>query len=196
MLDLPYTPTGHEETAVFLAVAVVVAALAYLRYHADESLFSAHAAFWHPIRRYLLTPADDILEHVPYLYTRTTVPSREALDPLDITLSDLTADLDRAGYTRQPLASLATFRPTGETERASFARYFGPESTRVPAFLRRYQIHVRPFGEDGEIVPTAHIEYNPWRPDLALPHLFGVGLTPAPDALAADLGIDPTPYDA
>lgn len=170
-----------------LAVAAVIATLGYWRLTADERWFAPDAWFWFPLRRAIGAPLDRLLEPIPLLYAKTSVTRPEHVATLDITLEQLHEDLEAAEYEPQPLASIADDW-NGRTERSSWARYYGPKyaegwwpqrvTNALPEWTRRRQVHVRPFADDvdGPVTATAHAEYNPWRPLLALAHLLGIGL--------------------
>lgn len=195
MLDLiPY----DVDPVLFGAIAIVIGLLGLARWHADPRLWSPRMNwFWNPIRRAAVPLLDAPLSKLPGAGAKTSVSEDEIVAKnLDITLEELRSDLAGASYVIRWLASVATFAPSGETERGSFARYHGPKPLGLeglPDWLRRYQVHVRPFGPDGELTVTAHFEYNPWHPLYALPHLLGIGLDAERGvAMAAeDLDVEP-----
>lgn len=194
MIDL----IPHDlEPVPYLAVALAVSLLGAARLHASDRWWCPNLAwFWWPIRRVLWPPLDHALASVPGAYAKTTVSEREVInhETWDITLEELHEHFADVGYEAQPLASIARYRHTDELERSSLAYYAGPKPfglEGLPEWLRRYQVHVRPFGPDGHITVTAHHEYNPWRPGLALPHLLGIGLNAerGVEIAAAHLGV-------
>lgn len=171
----------------FVAVGFVVALFAGARVHASDRWWCPDAAwFWWPLRRLLWPPLDVALAHVPYGFAKTRVTYDEIVAVnLDVTHEEYLERVTRTGYEAQPLASIARLDEdagvtgAGQLERSSIARYVGPKPLGLeglPEWLRRYQVHRRVYGPDGELTDTAHFEYNPWRPDLALPHLLGIGL--------------------
>ena len=172
-----------------IGVGAVVAVFVAARLHASDRWWCPELAwFWWPLRRLVWPVFDHALESVSTtlpleLYAKTVVREDEVVATLDLTLEELHADLAAAGYEAQPLASLAKAAfetdavDAGDVERSSLARYYGAKPFGYgPEWLRRRQVHVRPFGEDGALTITAHAEANPYRPDLALAHLLGHGL--------------------
>ena len=183
------------DPAVFFPVTVVVALLVLGRIHASDRWWCPELAwFWWPLRSVLWPLFDKALEPVPVLFARSRVPERELVARLDITLEELHADVAALGGEAQPLSSKARDW-LGRRERSSLAIYHGPKPLGLdglPEWTRRYQIHIRPFGPDGILWVTAHHEYNPWVPWLAVPHVLGIGLDSERGVrLAAEkLGID------
>lgn len=190
-IPIPY----DLEPGLYVAVGLAVASLALARIYSDERLFGATAVFWTPLRLVALPTLDKVLATLP-IPAKTTVREREIVtEGLDLTLENLRDDLADAGYEKQPLASIGRLETTGDLERGSFARYLGDKpfgAEQLPNWLRKYQVHVRPFGEDGDLTLTAHHEYNPWHPLYALPHALGYGLDAEKGVklAAEDLGIE------
>lgn len=178
------------EPQLYIPVAVAIALLVIARIHASPRWWCpSMGLFWNPLRMAIWPAADHALARVPFLYAKTRVNRDEYAATLEISIDELRDDLSNAGYEVQPLSSLARDWD-GRIERGSFARYYGKRLfPRAPDWLRRKQVHVRPFGRDGSLDVTAHTELNPWRPDLALPHMFGIGLEAAPEMVADDLDI-------
>ncbi len=190
----------------YLAVGLAVTLLAIARLQTSDRIWAPSCrALWSPLRRFLWPVLDEAFAHVPGLYAKTTVRDDEVVvEGLDISLCDLLDDLEAAGYEYQPLASLARFDPSssrgvaGEVERASLARYHGDRvggglTVGFPDwFVRNRQVHIRPYGADGNLTVTAHDEYNAWNPVFALHHLGGIGLDAdrGVQLAAADLGIE------
>jgi hypothetical protein len=177
---IPQLPTGAE-----WAIATGVAVLVYARVRADERWFAPSARFWFPLRRYLGLPLDRALEFVPLLYAKTSVYEKELVATVGWSVKETNDALAAAGYEPQPLASVAVDW-LGRVERSSWVRYYGPKPLEgfvpqailepLPEWTRRRQVHARPFGfdEEGPMSITAHDEFNPWRPMLALPHMLGI----------------------
>lgn len=200
-------PIPYDADAVAWAlIGLTVALLGAARIHSSDRWWCPELAwFWNPIRRVVAPPLDTVLERVPFAFGKSTVYEREIVATgLDVTIEDLREDLADAGYEVQPLASLARFDPSSDleiaadVERGSYARYYGDRvggeyTSGLPDWLvRKRQVHIRPFGDDGELTITAHAEYSAWNPVYALPHLLGIGLDPqrGVEKAADDLGID------
>lgn len=185
------------DPTVYVPVVLAISILAIGRIHASPRWFCPNLAwFWNPIRIIVWPIFDKAFASVPFLYAKTTVNRSEYAATLAITMDELRSDLSDVGYEAQPLSSLAKDWE-GRVERGSFARYYGkPLFPGAPNWLRKKQVHVRPFGRNGAIDVSAHSEYNPYHPLFALPHLFGIGLTPAPEMVANDLGIQTEDYEA
>jgi hypothetical protein len=176
----PQIPVGSE-----WAVVAGIVVLVYVRVQADERWFSPEARFWFPLRWYVGLPLDRMLESVPLLYAKTSTLERELVATVEWSVEETNDELAAAGYEPQPLASVAVDW-LGRLERSSWVRYYGPKPLEgflpqrllapLPEWTRRRQIHARPFAfdEDGPTSITAHDEFNPWRPMLALPHMLGI----------------------
>jgi len=177
---IPRLPGGTE-----WAIVAGVVVLVYVRVQADERWFGPSARFWFPLRRYVGLPLDRLLESVPMLYAKTSVYEKELVATVEWSVEETNDALAAAGYEPQPLASVAVDW-LGRLERSSWVRYYGPKPLEgflpqrllapLPEWTRRRQIHARPFAfdEDGPTSITAHDEFNPWRPMLALPHMLGI----------------------
>lgn len=196
--------------ATHAAVGAVVLLFGIARLHTSPKMWSPNRRdFWNPLRRYVWPPIDRAAASVPYLYAKTSVTDGEVIvTGLGLTIEELAADLEAAGYEAQPLSSIARLDVDGapgdgELERLSAARYYGdrvgegilpaPVLDALPEWaVRKRQIHVRPFGPDGDLTVTAHDEYNPWCVPYALPHFFGTTLNAERGvAIAAvDLGLE------
>jgi len=175
------------DLAAFVAVGALVGLLSAARMHASDRWWCPDLAwFWWPLRRFVLPPVDAALGHLPLVMAKTRVRDNEIVaTELDVTHEEYLERVTRTGYEAQPLASIARLEESadvagaGQLERSSIARYHGPKPfglEGLPDWLRRYQVHRRVYGEDGNLTDTAHHELNPWRPDLALPHLLAIGL--------------------
>ena len=170
-------PDGVEPLP-YLAIAALVTLVGLARIHASDRWWCPEMGWlWNPLRLIVWPLFDKALTSVPFAFAKTTVYPDEVVNdrPWTLTLDEVREWLCDAGYEAQPLSSVASYSETGERERGSFARYYGPKPVGAPEWMRRYQVHVRPFGPDGAITLTAHAELNPWRPDLALPHLLAIG---------------------
>lgn len=189
------------EPLPYVAVGAAVALIAAARLHASPRWWCPDLAwFWWPLRRYALPPLDKLLESTPVIYAKTRVRANEIVaEGLDVTHDEYLEMVGVTDYEAQPLASIARLTDdvdasgAGELERSSVARYAGPKPFGIeglPDWLRRYQIHRRAFGPDGDLTETAHWELNPWRPDLALPHLLAIGFDAERGVKAAETDLE------
>ena len=175
MIEIPY----DADPLLYVAFAILVSLFVVARMHSHPDIWDAKSGrFWYPLRRWILTPVDDLVEHIPLLYTKTTVSENEYITTLDWTHTDFLRHAQERGFEAQPLASIAKDW-NGNIERSSIAYYYGAKLfPGAPNYLRKYQLHIRPFGEDKELTITGHTEYSPWHPVYALPHFLGIGLKP------------------
>lgn len=191
MLDDPSLP-------VYLTGGAVVALLVALRIHAGEQYFNDRGRAWWPLRRTLVPALHRLFQSADEgLYAETTISEDELVAVLSLPPEAVLDDLAEAGYEPQPLASFATDW-AGRSERASWARYYGPKPVDVaPDWLRPRQIHVRLFVDEdatgGPVtIVTAHEEATAWRPDLWLDHYRAATLDVelGRQLVAEDLAID------
>lgn len=168
-------PTIDQLLRIEVAAPIVVMLAAFMRLYFGSVVFDPrYAAVWNSVRR-VATP---ILQRVIY---STAIPDvevenestkEEYVGVVDLTGQELALRVDGERDVEIPL--LAGFKTDwdGNKETATFVWYCGRQPATLPRWLKPYQVHVTAFRVGGKTSVCAHFEANPWRPDLALDHLF------------------------
>lgn len=160
---------------VEIAAPIVVFAVVISRLYFGGVIFAPrYAAIWNTIRRVAAPLVQRLIYNtaVPNVKIENEAVRSEYVGTVDLTGQELALRVDGERDVEIPL--LAGFKTDwdGHPESSTFVWYCGRTFSLLPNWLRPYQVHVFTFRIGDRTRVCAHLEANPWRPDMALDHLF------------------------
>lgn len=168
-------PPLSELLRIEITAPAVVLLVAFTRLYFGSVVFAPRfAAVWNTVRRVATPLLQRIIYQtaIPNVQIENQATKEEYVGVVDLSAQELIMRVDGERDVEIPL--LAGFKTDwdGNKESGTAVWYCGRQPIGFPKWLKPHQVHFFCFRVGDRTRVCAHFEANPWRPDMALDHLF------------------------